>query len=129
MSTIREGFHTITPYLIVSDAGALSRFLQQVFGAEETMRATQPDGSIMHAEARIGDSMLMFAQGSEVWKPRPCNLYLYVADVDVTWRRGIDAGGKSIGDPEDKPYGERTAGFEDAWGNYWWVGAPLPKAG
>src|SRR6185503_32402 len=125
MNKNREGLHTVTPYLVVNGAQKQIEFLERVFQATETLRSTSPEGAIMHAEVRIGDSTVMIGEANDNAKARRATCYLYVDDVDGSYRRGIEAGAKSLSEPEDKPYGERNAGFEDAWGNYWWVGCPL----
>jgi uncharacterized glyoxalase superfamily protein PhnB len=125
MSKKREGLHTVTPYLVVNGAQKQIEFLERVFDAAEALRSTGPDGAIMHAEVRIGDSTIMIGEANENAKARRATCYLYVDDVDRSYRRGIEAGAKSLSQPEDKPYGERNAGFEDPWGNYWWVGCPI----
>ena len=125
MSKKREELRTVTPYLVVNGARKQIEFLERVFGAVETFCSANPDGAIMHAEVRIGDSIVMIGDANDNAKARRATCYLYVDDVDATYRRGIEAGAQSLSVPEDKPYGERNAGFEDAWGNYWWVGWPI----
>jgi PhnB protein len=122
MSTqTREGFSTVTPYLTVSDAAQLLEFVGRIFGAEQTFVARRPDGSVQHAEVRIGDSMVMVGQANDLWKARPSTIYVYVDDPDATYRQAVEAGAKSLAAPQDHEYGERSAGFEDPTGNYWWV--------
>jgi PhnB protein len=125
MSPGREGLHTVNPYLVVNGAAGQIEFLERVFDAKEAFRHANPDGPIMHAEVRIGDSIVMIGDANQNAKARPATCYLYVDDVDAIYRRGIEAGARSLSEPEDKPYGERNAGFEDPWGNYWWVGRPI----
>ena len=119
---IPDGYHTVTPYLIVPDVAAELAFLEQAFGAEVTMRMQGPDGSVSHAEARVGTSMLMFGASSGKWPPMPCMLYLYVEDVDTVYARAVAAGAESIMEPADQFYGDRNGGVRDAFGNQWWVG-------
>jgi uncharacterized glyoxalase superfamily protein PhnB len=121
---IREGFRTVTPYVVVADAPALIEFVKAAFGAEETSRVTGPGGGI-HAEVRVGDSMLMIGGGAPElsWRgaPRLSAFHLYVPDVDATYERALRAGGTSIGKPTDMEYGERGAGVRDASGNTWYM--------
>jgi len=114
-------YRTITPYLVVGDAAALLRFLESGFGAviEECNRS--PEGKVMHAEAVIGDSRVMIGEAQGTYGVRAATLYLYVPDVDASWRRARDAGGKSLREPEDQFYGDRVGGVEDAFGNQWWI--------
>ncbi|HEY1340302.1 MAG TPA: VOC family protein, partial [Bryobacteraceae bacterium] len=88
---IPEGYHSITPYLVVPDAVREIEFLKQAFGAEEKFRFDRPDGTVGHVELKIGDSMVMLGQSSDQWKSMPCMLYLYVEDVDAVYRRAIAA--------------------------------------
>ena len=118
---IPEGYHTVTPYLTVQGLARLMEFLTQAFGAQETFRSTRPDGSLSHCEMRIGDSMVMLGEAGGEWKPRPSQLYLYVENVDELYHRAIAAGGKSMGEPKDQFYGDRSGGVEDPSGNYWWI--------
>jgi PhnB protein len=119
---VPDGYHTLTPYLTVTGVAKLIEFLKQAFGATETYRMSRPDGSVGHAELKIGDSPVMLGEASEKWKARPSNLYMYVPDVDAAYRRAMDAGGISQMEPADQFYGDRNAGVEDPSGNYWWIG-------
>ena len=118
---IPEGFHTLTPYLVVEGIPKLIDFLKQAFGAQETFRLTRPDGGVMHAEVKIGDSKMMMGEPMGEWKARPCALYLYVEDVDAVYQRAIQAGGTSVREPSDQFYGDRTGGVIDPSGNYWGI--------
>lgn len=119
------GYQTVVPYLIVSVVPALIAFLVEVFGAEEVQRHVSPDGQITHAEVRMGDSIVMLAEASEAFEAMPTTLQLMVADVDTTYARALRAGATSLREPEDQPYGARSAGVRDASGNRWWITAPL----
>ena len=118
---IPDGFHSITPYMVVHGARELIDFLKKAFDATEGHRTAQPDGTIMHAQLKIGDSPLMVAEGGEQWKPMPCAIYLYVKDTDATYPRAVAAGGKSLMTPADQFYGDRNAGVTDPSGNQWWI--------
>ena len=118
---IPEGYHSVTPYLTVENVERLLDFMKAAFDAKETERMTRPDGTIGHAEARIGDSAVMMGQVQAANKARPGNLYLYVPDVDATYRRALAAGGKSLREPTDEFYGDRNSGVEDPVGNQWWI--------
>jgi len=128
---IREGFHTVTPYLVARDADGLLDFVKHAFGATETSRGIGSAGG-MHAEVRIGDSMMMIGGGTTggTWQgePMPTMLYLYLNDVDAVYARALAAGATSIAAPADQPYGERSAGVKDPFGNQWYIGAPLAGA-
>ena len=118
---IPEGFHTITPYLISKGAARLIDFMKQAFGAEELYRFPMPDGSITHATVRIGDSMLELSDGAPEWPPRAAAIHLYVPDADAVFQRALQAGGTSVEEPVDQPYGDRESGVKDPCGNFWWI--------
>ena len=118
VNPVPAGFQTVTPYLTVADARAQIEFLRQAFGATTTETLHQDsDGSIRHAELKIGNSMIMLGQARDQWKPRPAGFYLYVTDCDGTYNRAMQAGAKSLMEPADQFYGDRNAGVEDAAGN------------
>ena len=118
---VREGFHTITPYLIVQEAASLIDFVKQAFEAAEQFRGTGSAGGI-HAELKIGDSMVMIGGGG-AWngEPSPATLYLYVEDTDAMYKRALQAGATSIMEPANQPYGDRLGGVKDAFGNVWYI--------
>ena len=118
---IPDGFHTITPYLIVPNAAQFLEFLEKAFGATVLERVKRPDGTIGHAQARIGDSMLMCGQAYGDWKPEPASLYLYVEDCDAAYDRAIKAGSTSLMAITNQFYGDRQGGVRDPWGNTWWI--------
>lgn len=118
---VPKGYHTITPYLTVDDAQALLDFIRDVLEAEQTFRMDKEDGTVRHAEARIGNSMVMIGQASGDWKARPGTLYLYVDDVDAVYGKALAHGAKSLQEPTNQSYGDRSCGFEDASGTWWWV--------
>src|SRR5260370_10791087 len=109
VKAIPEGYHSITPYLIVEGAGKLLNFLAQAFDAQEIVRMTGPDGKIGHAEVRIGDSFLMLADATPQLPPVPALIHLYVEDADATYQRALAAGAGSLLAPADQFYGERRA--------------------
>jgi PhnB protein len=119
---VPEGFHTITPYFAVRDAAALLDFLKRAFDAEDfSLRA--PDGSVMHGLVKVGDSPVMIGQvPKESDRPlMPAMLYMYVEDADAVYRKAIAAGGKSVLEPMDHFYGDRSGAVEDPAGNQWWI--------
>jgi uncharacterized glyoxalase superfamily protein PhnB len=117
---IRDGFQTITPYLMVQDVDAAVAFLKEAFGATEQFRTTGGGGNL-HVEVQIGDSMLMLGGGNE--EPRPVALFLYIEDVDAVYERALAAGATSLLEPADGLFGEaRGAGVKDPFGNEWYMG-------
>ncbi len=118
---IREGFRTITPYLVVRRANSLIDFVKQAFGATELLRAATPGGG-QHVEVRIGDSMVMIGGSEEMPFPEtPAVLHLYVPDVDAVYKRALQAGAAAVQEPIDQPYGDREAGVRDLAGNHWYI--------
>ncbi|MGE0158235.1 MAG: VOC family protein [Gemmatimonadales bacterium] len=122
---IPAGHHTVTPYLLVEDVARQIDFMARAFGAVETGRFATPDGRIMHAEVRIGDSFVMLGEASGEWKPMPCMLHLFVPDIDAVYARAMKAGAKSVREPSNQFYGDRSGGVVDAEGNQWWIATHL----
>jgi len=125
---VPEGFHTVTPYLVVPGVAKLIDFLKQAFDAQEIQRHLRPDGTVQHAEVRIGDSIIMMGEPQGTQKAMPATILLYVVDVDTRYQSAIQAGATSLRAPADQPYGDRTVGVEDSCGNQWWVAARIAKA-
>lgn len=135
VSPVPKGYHTLTPYLVAQDAAGVIEFVKQTFGAEQTFQSIGSAGGI-HAEVRVGDSMLMIGGGGPQlsWRgePLPQSLHAYVKDADAVYQRALQAGATSMEQPTDQPYGDREAGVKDKAGNVWWIatrkeGGPIPK--
>lgn len=120
-NAVPDGYHTVTPYIVVPDAGGLIEFMAKAFGGKERMRMEGENGAITHAEVEIGDSVIMIASSSGEVPPKSAMLHLYVADVDATYKDAVEAGGESMREPADQKYGDRSAGLKDSWGNEWWL--------
>jgi len=125
---IPEGYHSVTPYLMVKGASRAIDFYKKVFGATEIMRMPGPGGSVAHAEIQIGDSRIMLAdeqQGNyrspEAFGGSPVSLMLYVPDVDKTFKQAIAAGAKETRAVEDQFYGDRSGNLVDPFGHVWTV--------
>ncbi|HET7752952.1 MAG TPA: VOC family protein [Anaeromyxobacteraceae bacterium] len=126
---IPDGYHSITPYLVVKGAARAIEFYKAAFGAKERFRMAEPGGGIGHAELEIGDSCLMLAdeqemrgfRGPEAYGGSPVTLLLYVEDVDATVKRAVEAGAKLTRPVEDQFYGDRTGGITDPFGHVWYV--------
>ncbi len=112
-----DAYYTLTPFTTVRGADGFIDFLKETFGATVTEAMRTPDGRIAHAEAKIGDSMLMLTDG----EPMPIALYVYLPDVDTTYRKALAAGGTSHLEPTDQFWGDRQASVKDAWGNMWFL--------
>lgn len=118
---IRDGFHAVTPYFFANEAHRIIDFAVAALGAEVASRMERPDGAVMHAEIRIGDSMVMLGEASEEFGPMPASIYLYVTDCDAVYQRALENGGVSVFDIMDLPSGERYGGVKDPCGNIWWI--------
>jgi PhnB protein len=112
-----DGYHTITPFFQLKDAGRFMDFLRTVFDAEQTELHRAPDGKVAHAELRIGDSMVMLVEGD----PMPLGLYLYLDDVDAVYGKALAAGATPSQEPDNKFWGDRQAAALDPWGNMWFI--------
>ena len=122
VKAIPDGFHSVTPYLVVPGVAQLLDFLKQTFETHEVHPPmTRSDGTIMHAEIRIGDSVVMMGEPRDELTPLPGSLYVYVSDVDAVYKRALQAGATSLTEPADQFYGDRTAGVQDPVGNRWWI--------
>jgi PhnB protein len=126
---IPEGYHSVTPYLIINGAADAIEFYQKAFGATELFRFPMPDGKIGHAEIKIGDSPIMLAdefaemgyQGPQALGGSPVSLMIYLEDVDTVFNRAVEAGA-SVKEPvQDKFYGDRTGTLTDPFGHVWHV--------
>jgi PhnB protein len=126
---IPEGYHTVTPYLIIKGAAEALEFYKKAFGATELFRMEQPNGKIGHAEIKIGDSPIMLADEHLEMKhasPKtlggsPVSLLLYVEDVDTVFNRAIKAGAEQQLPVEDKFYGDRSGSVVDPFGHLWHI--------
>ena len=118
---IPEGYHTVTPYLVVQGVGRLIDFMKAAFDAQEIFRMPMPDGSIGHAEMRIGNSMIMLGEARDQFKAMPTTLNLYLEDVDAAYARALAAGATAVSEPKNQFYGDRSGGVRDMCGNNWYV--------
>ena len=125
LTEIAEGLHTVTLYLHPIGAQRQMDFLQRAFGSEEVMRHEAPDGMILHAKMRIGDSIIELGESRGDSKPMPPAVYLYVEDVDTLYERALRAGAVSVLPPTDQPYGDRNAWVKDPFDNMWYLATHL----
>jgi PhnB protein len=116
-----DGYHAVTPYLVVDGAARLIDFLEEVFDAEPGERLAAPGNRIGHAEMRIGDSVVMLADSHAGREPLQMMLHVYVDDADATYQRALAAGASSVQAPADQFYGDRSGGVKDPLGNVWWI--------
>lgn len=126
---IPEGYHSVTPYLILDDATAALEFYKKALGAVELMRFPAPGGKIGHAEIKIGDSPVMLADENPEMDARsartiggsPISLMVYVEDVDALVARAVAAGAKLVRPVANQFYGDRTGGIDDPFGFHWYI--------
>jgi uncharacterized glyoxalase superfamily protein PhnB len=106
---------------MVDGAQQLIDFLIATFDAKVTRRFDNPDGTIMHGEVQIDDTIVMLADGGQGYPAFPVWLHVYVPDVDATYQKALAAGGVSVQEPEKKDDPDRRAGVKDPTGNTWWL--------
>jgi PhnB protein len=124
-----KGYHTVTPSLFVAGAAKAIDFYKKALGAEELMRFPGPDGKIMHAEIKVGDSIVMLAdempdmggRGPKSIGGTPVSFFVYGENVDAAWKRAVDAGAKEVVPLADQFWGDRTGCLEDPFGHQWWL--------
>ena len=122
---IPEGLRTVNSFLHPLRAEPVISFLKRAFGAQEVAKYASPDGVVHHARIRIGDTAVEMSEAHGPYQPMPSMFFLYVPNVDASYRRAVDAGGISTGEPADQPYGDRTAGVKDIFGNQWYLATHL----
>ena len=126
---IPDGYHSVTPYLIVNNGVKALEYYKQAFGATELMRMDGPDGKLGHAEIKIGDSPVMLADENPQWNAKsptsyggtPVSLMIYVDDCDAVFKQAIAAGGKELKGLQDQFYGDRSGTLSDPFGHCWTV--------
>lgn len=116
-----NGYTSASPYLVVSDASATLEFLVRVFGAYRLRCLKRPDGTIMHAEVRIDDTVVMLSDGTSDWPAIPAYVHIYVPDVDATYAQALDAGATSVMAPVKKDDEDKRGGVQDPGGTTWWI--------
>ena len=116
------GLTDVTPYLIIPDIEQLIPFLKDVFNAQIRRDIKyREDGSVMHTEISIGDSVVMMGEPLPDFPAMPSTLYVYVDDCDQTYQKALELGGISVAEPRDFPHGDRYGGIRDLSGNVWWI--------
>ncbi|MGE3821407.1 MAG: VOC family protein [Isosphaeraceae bacterium] len=122
VSPVPAGYHTVTPYLVVPGVAGVVRFLIEAFGAElASPMATRPDGTVMHADVKLGDSHVMLGEPTPGFDAMPAMVHLYVPNVDERYAAALRAGAVSVSEPTNHFYGDRSGGVRDASGNVWWI--------
>jgi PhnB protein len=127
VNKIPEGYHTVTPYLVMAHADKAIEFYKEAFGARELVRLPSPDGKVMHAEIKIGDSPIMLCDECPDWDAlgpltrggTTVSIVLYVDDVDAVVSRAIAAGAKSVMPVTNQFWGDRMGTVIDPFGHKW----------
>jgi uncharacterized glyoxalase superfamily protein PhnB len=123
-----SGYNSVSPYFIVKGAQKLVDLLKAIFGATELRRYDMPDGTIMHIEIRVDDSVIMLGDSSEKFPPVSFVMHVYVPNVDETFDKAINAGCEIVERPKEREGDpDRRATFKDFAGNLWSVGTQLRK--
>ena len=126
---IPDGYHSVTPYIALKNAGDAIEFYKKAFGAKELFRMASPDGSVGHAEIKIGDSIIMLADedadmgffSPETIGGSPCLLMIYTENVDQTFKRAIENGATETRPVKDQFYGDRSGSLKDPFGHKWTI--------
>jgi PhnB protein len=116
-----KGLNNVNVYMHPLRAEPVISFLKRAFGAKEIAKYASPDGVVHHAEIRVGDSVVEMGEAHGKYPPMPTMFYLYVSDCDTVYQRALQAGATSIAEPVDHPYGDRSGGVKDAFGNQWYI--------
>ncbi len=118
---VPDGYTTVTPFLTIKGAAEAIDFYKKAFGAEERGRAPGPNNTIMHAEVKIGNSIVMLCDPMGGTPPTQSSLHLYVEDADAAWNRAVQAGAQVVMPLEDQFWGDRWGVVSDKWGNRWGI--------
>ncbi|GHO78254.1 glyoxalase [Ktedonobacter sp. SOSP1-85] len=118
---IPDGYHSVTPWIISRDTAQLLDFISKAFGAQELGRVYNEDGTIGHAEAKIGDSIVMAFDAQEGWPVTPCFLRLYVPDGDAVYQQALAAGATAVSEMTTLAFGDRVGRVRDPFGHLWWI--------
>lgn len=129
VKAIPEGYHTVTPYVVVREVERAIEFYKDAFGAEETVRMPGKSGKVGHAEIRIGESTVMLTDENPAMGVKapptlggsPVSLVLYVEDADEVFDRAVGAGGRVRQPMKDQFFGDRMGGVEDPFGHTWYI--------
>jgi uncharacterized glyoxalase superfamily protein PhnB len=121
LETIPAGYGTVTPWIISTNAAGLIAFLQRAFDGELIGRVDNPDGTVGHAEVRIGTSIVMAFDGKPEWGPTPAFLRLYLPDAEATFRKAIEAGATEVTRVTHLAFGDKVGRVRDPFGNVWWL--------
>lgn len=117
---VPENYQAIMPYLILRDAPSFIKFAEQVFDAKIALKEMRDANKIMHAEIKIGDSIVMVAEATADYVPQNAGLFVYVKDADTAFEQALELGSEMVLEVSNQPYG-RSGGVRDPFGNTWWI--------
>ncbi|MFD9443861.1 VOC family protein [Streptomyces sp. NPDC060006] len=126
-AALPDGYGTVTPWIVTRDTAQLLEFMRAAFDAEETVRFHNEDGSVGHAEAVIGNSVVMMFDARAEWTSTPALIRLYVEDGDATFRKAVEAGGVPMTEMTELAWGDRVGRVRDPLGNVWWIQCRLAE--
>lgn len=118
---VPQGHSCVSPYLITKGAKQVIDLVVQALGGKELHRSEREDGTVMHAELKIGNSVIMLSEASADLPAMPCMVHVYVPDADAAYARALRAGAEPVREVADQFYGDRSGGVKDAGGNQWWI--------
>ncbi len=119
--SVPEGYATVNPWIVSKNTGQLLEFLKKAFDAKEIARVYNPNGAIGHAEAKIGDSIVLLFDRPEGWPPTPCLIRLYLENGDDFYGRALASGATSVTKMTEMSWGDRIGRIRDPLGNVWWI--------
>lgn len=121
-----KGYNSVSPYFIVNGADRFIDLMKQIFDAKTLREYRMPDGTIMHAEIQLDDSVIMIGESSEKYPPIPIVMHVYVSDVDAVFQKALDAGCNVVEPPKEQENDpDRRATFKDFAGNWWSIGTQI----
>lgn len=122
-----SGYNSVSAYIVAKEAQRVIDFLAGAFDAQPLRRYENPDGTILHAEIRIDDTVVMIADSNADNPTTPINMHVYVPNVNAAYRRALAAGGVSVQEPVQKDDPDRRGGVQDPAGNVWWIATQVRK--
>ncbi len=124
---VPEGLHSITPYFTVDDADRLLSFVTTALDGQVIKEERQEDGRIRHARVRIGDSVIMVNEAGADYEANRSQMHLWVSNVDTVFATALSQGATAVTEPNQRPYGDRMAGFVDPCANLWWIASATTR--
>ncbi len=120
-----EGYSSVSPYLIVDGASRTIKFLLEAFDGVRLREVPGPGGSLIHAEVRLDDTVIMLTDGAEGWPPIPSHVHVYVSNVDETYKRALKTGAISVQEPVQRGDADKRGAVKDPGGTTWWIATKM----